>query len=144
MIVRALACIALLVSPVASINAARVAHGLPRGTTTTAYTKQVDIGLAQRGDPPLPKPAKNVVVEYGLWGRDASASAVIRDWVARDGFLGSATLNVNCPHAEATGCNLHREAILSRVTHAHLLIDVGTKRDGSQTEVVAILVWVRS
>lgn len=142
---RALACIALLLSlssPTADLNAARTAHGLQAGVPTNAYTRQVDIGLARHGDPPLPL-VSGFVEEFALWGRAQSVQAVINDWVARDGFRGSATLNVNCPTPNSRGCNVHREAVLSSEPHARLLIDIKSARVGRQVEVVAILVWVR-
>lgn len=139
------------------INALRRTFHLPSALPTTLYNSVVTSAATSERDPHLPALFGKAVEEFGVWGiapyqpapSNVPATAILNNWVYRDGWLGKATTNEDCTFPTASGCNSHRRAILSLVPAgvATLYADIAvTKSDyegGPGTSIAILLVWMR-
>ncbi|HWB21367.1 MAG TPA: hypothetical protein VG652_00605 [Gaiellaceae bacterium] len=146
---------ALTQSVLQEFNAVRKREGLPPATLTNDYTANVTNAALRNADPALGAFAPGAMTEYGLWGISTAdpasnalnPSAIVDDWVYRDGWQGSATENLDCSSPTAAGCNGHRRAVLSSAPSpgAKLAVDIAIHQanwDGAPALSVAMLmVW---
>ena len=110
------------VTVLAALNSVRAKFGLtPARATAMGVALARAAALANR-DPELLPASASVPEEFGIWGAvngspQASPAAIwsiVNAWVYQDGWMGSATENIDCTSPGAPACNGHREAILSK------------------------------
>lgn len=139
-----------------AINAVRKKFGLAPGLPTTAGRGLVMQGARSGNDPNMLRVGNSIPEEYSIWGAVSgvaapsveATNAVVNAWVYKDGWMGSATENLDCTSPTAPGCNGHRRAVLSAppMPGATLYINaVSIKSDVNGNPVVsmaALLIWV--
>jgi hypothetical protein len=140
------------------INAMRHDFGLPPAELLDIDHRDVTMAARNRTDPVLPVLHGGVVEEFGVWGiapydpppSSGAIAAILSMWVYRDGWLGPATLNIDCTSPTAPDCNGHRRAILSPPPRAQakLYLDIAVTQaddDGYPGISISVLmVWVRA
>jgi hypothetical protein len=139
-----------------AINAVRKQFGLAPGLPTTAGRGLVIQGARTGNDPNMLRVGSSIPEEYSIWGAVsgvgapsvAATSAVVNAWVYKDGWMGSATENLDCTSPTAPGCNGHRRAVLSTppVPGATLYINAvsikSTVNGSPVVSMAALLIWV--
>lgn len=137
------------------LNALRKREGLSPARLTDDYTADVTNAALRNADPALGSFTPGAVVEYGLWGISTAdppsnaldPTAIVDDWVSRDGWRGAATQNLDCTSPAAPGCNGHRRAVLSGAPHPgdKLAVDIAVHeanwKGAPAISVAMIMVW---